>query len=74
MPATSGSKLSAGAAIGALAGLVITFLSTGRLDGIPAEEHGGQLTVASRWTPAMIPITGVRGQAQPGFGLAYTLR
>lgn len=63
-----------GVAIGALAGLVITFLSTGRLDGIPPEDRGGQPSVASRWTPAMVPIVGVRGQPQPGFGLAYALR
>jgi hypothetical protein len=61
-----------GAAIGALAGLVITFLSTGSLDGIPDKEPS-RLSWAGRLTPMMVPMAGSDGSLHPGLGLGGTL-
>ena len=61
-----------GAAMGALAGLVITFLSTGSLDGIPDEEPT-QLSRAGRLTPMMVQVAGSDGRLHPGLGLGGTL-
>lgn len=61
-----------GAAIGALAGLVITFLSTGSLDGIPDEEPTS-LAWAGRLTPMMVQVAGSDGRLHPGLGLGGTL-
>jgi hypothetical protein len=56
-----------GAAIGALAGLVITFLSTGSLDGIPDEEPT-RTSWHQQLTPMMVQVAGTDGSVHPGFG------
>jgi hypothetical protein len=61
-----------GAAVGALAGLVITFVSTGSLDGIPDEEPK-RTAWHRRLTPTMVPLTTPGGRLQTGFGLGGTL-
>jgi hypothetical protein len=61
-----------GAAIGALAGLVITFLSTSSLDGIPDEEPT-RLSWHRRLTPMMVQVAGSDGHLHPGLGLGGTL-
>jgi hypothetical protein len=61
-----------GAAIGALAGLVITFLATSSLDGIPNEEPVRQ-SWRGRITPMMVQVAGSDGRLHPGLGLGATL-
>lgn len=61
-----------GAAIGALAGLVITFLSTGSVDGIPVETPQ-RFSWASRLTPTMVEVSGSDGRAHPGLGVGGML-
>ena len=61
-----------GAAIGALAGLVITFVSTGSLDGIPAEEPTRQ-SWHRQLTPVMVQVAGRDGHLHPGLGVGGTL-
>lgn len=61
-----------GAAIGALAGLVITFASTGRLDGIPDEEPR-RAAWHRRLTPTMVQLATPNGRLLTGFGLGGTL-
>jgi hypothetical protein len=61
-----------GTAIGALAGLVITFLSTSSLDGIPDEEPT-HLSWHRRLTPVMVQVAGRDGSLHPGFGVGGTL-
>jgi hypothetical protein len=60
-----------GAAIGALAGLVITFLSTGSLDGIPSADPAKQAW-HRRLTPMMVPMAGKNGSLHTGLGLGGT--
>ena len=61
-----------GTAIGALAGLVITFLSTSSLDGIPDEEPL-RLSWHRRLTPMMVQVAGGDGHFHPGLGVGGTL-
>jgi hypothetical protein len=61
-----------GAAIGALAGLVITFASTGSLDGIPDEEPK-RTAWHRRLTPTMVQLAAPNGRPLTGFGLGGTL-
>lgn len=61
-----------GAAIGALAGLVITFVSTGSLDGIP--DDGPRRTAwHRRLAPTMVQVTTPNGRPLTGLGLGGTL-
>jgi len=61
-----------GTAIGALAGLVITFLSTSSLDGIPDEDEA-RMAWHRRLTPMMMQVSGRDGHLHPGLGLGGTL-
>jgi len=61
-----------GACIGALGGLVITFLSTGSLDGIPNEEPK-RTAWHRRLAPTMVSMPGTDGRPLTGFGLGGTL-
>jgi hypothetical protein len=61
-----------GTVFGALAGLAITFFTTGGLDGIP-EEEPKRTSWYRRLTPTMVPMAGSNGSVQPGFGLAGML-
>jgi hypothetical protein len=61
-----------GAAIGALAGLVITFISTSSIDGIPDEEPA-RLSWHRRLTPVMVQVAGREGSLHPGLGVGGTL-
>jgi hypothetical protein len=56
-----------GATLGALAGLLITFLSTGGLDGIPTESTADQAW-HQRLAPMMVQVTDRDGRPHPGFG------
>lgn len=61
-----------GTAIGALAGLVITFLSTSSLDGIPAEDES-RTSWHRRLMPMMVQVAGRDGRLFPGLGVGGTL-
>jgi hypothetical protein len=61
-----------GTAIGALAGLVITFLSTSSLDGIP-DEDPTRMSWHRRLTPMMVQVAGKDGHLYPGLGLGGSL-
>jgi len=61
-----------GTAIGALAGLVITFLTTSSLDGIPDEEPT-RMSWHRRLTPMMVQVAGRDGHLYPGLGMGGTL-
>jgi len=61
-----------GTAIGALAGLVITFLSTSGLDGIP-DEDPTRTSWHRRLTPIMVQVADRDGGLHPGLGVGGTL-
>jgi hypothetical protein len=61
-----------GAAIGALAGLVITFISTSSLDGIPDDEPP-RTSWHRRLMPVMVQVAGRDGSLHPGLGVGGTL-
>ena len=61
-----------GTAFGAFAGLVLTFLTTGGLDGIP-EEEPKRTSWHKRLTPTMLQLTGSNGSLHPGLGIGGTL-
>jgi hypothetical protein len=61
-----------GATLGALAGLLITFVSTSSLDGIPTETAGAQAW-HRRCAPMLVQITDRDGHAHPGLGLGGAL-
>lgn len=61
-----------GVTIGALAGLVITFLATGSLDGIPAEEPR-RSAWQRRLAPTMVQMAAPGGRLVTGFGLGGPL-
>jgi hypothetical protein len=61
-----------GAAIGALAGLVITFVSTGSLDGIP-DEGPRRAAWHRRLAPTMVQLATPTGRPLTGFGLGGAL-
>jgi hypothetical protein len=61
-----------GTAIGALAGLVITFLSTSSLDGIP-DEDPPRMAWHRRLMPMMVQVAGRDGRPYPGLGVGGTL-
>jgi hypothetical protein len=60
-----------GATIGALAGLLVTFVSTGSLDGIPNEEPTSPLGQSwrRRLVPTIVQMADADGRPRPGFGL-----
>jgi hypothetical protein len=63
----------AGMTIGGALGLLITFLSTSSLDGIPPEDSPTAATAArrpSRWAPSLLPIAGVDGRSKTGLGIS----
>jgi hypothetical protein len=60
-----------GITIGAASGLIITFLASGGLDGIPAEDA----TVSARrkpprFLPTALPVTGLEGRSHPALGIS----
>jgi hypothetical protein len=59
-----------GVSVGALAGLVVTFLATSSLDGIPPEDLPTPRAAGPRLTPLMLQLAGIDGQPHPAFGLA----
>lgn len=61
-----------GAAIGGLLGLVVTFVTTGSLDGIPDEEQK-RTAWHRRLTPTMVQMTSPNGRLMTGFGLGGRL-
>ncbi len=62
-----------GLTIGALAGLIITFASTGSLDGIPADDAPARRAAGPRLTPTLLPMAGANGRSLPMFGFAGAL-
>jgi hypothetical protein len=62
-----------GITIGALAGLVITFASTGGLDGIPPEDVALRTRRRDRFTPTLLPVTGADGRQHTTLGITGTL-
>jgi hypothetical protein len=71
----------AGITIGGALGLLITFLATSGLDGIPPEDSPDAATAArrpsrwapSRWAPSLVPIAGVDGRSRTGLGISAAL-
>jgi hypothetical protein len=61
-----------GMAIGALAGLVVTFASTGSLDGIP-EQPSQQHAWVRRFAPSLQQVVDKNGQSRPLVGIAGEL-
>jgi hypothetical protein len=59
-----------GMTIGGVAGLVITFLATSSLDGIPPDDASTAARRAPRWTPSLMPIAGVDGTSRTGIGIS----
>jgi hypothetical protein len=62
--------------IGGALGLVITFLATSGLDGIPPDDAGTATTAARRpprWSPSLVPISGIDGRSRTGIGLSGAL-
>ena len=59
-----------GMTIGAVGGLLITFLATSGLDGIPPDDASTAARRAPRWTPSLMPIAGVDGRSHTGLGIA----
>ena len=59
-----------GITIGAAAGLLVTFLATGSLDGIPSEDVAMSVRRRPpRFTPTMLPVAGADGRAHPALGI-----
>jgi hypothetical protein len=59
-----------GITIGSAAGLIITFLASGSLDGIPADDTVASVRrKPSRFTPTLLPVAGADGRAHPALGL-----
>jgi hypothetical protein len=64
----------AGVTIGAAAGLVITFLSTSGLDGIPPEDVALRAPRRQdRFTPTLLSVTDADGRPRAALGFAGTL-
>ena len=59
-----------GLSIGSAAGLLITFLATSGLDGIPPDDIGVVRSASRRFVPTMMPMARGNGAHAPGFGLA----
>ncbi|MES1205283.1 MAG: hypothetical protein ABUS79_05040 [Pseudomonadota bacterium] len=59
-----------GVAIGALAGLLVTFASTGSLDGIPPDDEGGPRAARTRWTPTLLSLADAGGKPLPSLGIS----
>lgn len=62
-----------GGTIGALAGVVITFLCTSRLDGIPSEDAPTRLSWTKRLIPSVMHIPTADGRSAPSFGISGAL-
>jgi hypothetical protein len=63
-----------GITIGAAVGLVITFLATSSLDGIPPEDVAlREPRRRDRFAPALLSVTDSEGRPHPTFGIAGTL-
>ncbi|HEX2657229.1 MAG TPA: hypothetical protein VHU40_03110 [Polyangia bacterium] len=60
----------AGLTVGALVGLTVTFISTGSLDGIPAEN--AQVT-AMNWAPSLLPVRDATGRTSATLGFSRAL-
>ena len=58
--------------IGALLGLVITFIASSSLDGIPAADDDPP-TSTLRWMPSLTPLVGADNRSVPALGLTGTL-
>jgi len=59
-----------GITIGSAAGLIITFLATGALDGIPNEDVAmSARRRLPRFTPTLLPVAGVDGRPHPALGI-----
>ena len=71
--ANSESGVWAGITIGSALGLVITFLATSGLDGIPPEDVAVRAPRRQRFTPTLLPIAGAEGRAHTALGITGTL-
>jgi hypothetical protein len=59
-----------GITIGSAAGLIITFIATSSLDGIPADETTVSVRrKPPRFTPTLLPVAGVDGRSHPALGI-----
>jgi hypothetical protein len=71
--ANSDSGVWAGVTIGSALGLVITFLATSGLDGIPPEDVALRAPRRQRFTPTLLPITDAEGRSHAALGLTGVL-
>lgn len=62
-----------GLSVGALLGLVVTFVTTGALDGIPPETTLVGKAARARWSPTPAPIVALDGRLTLGWGLRLGL-
>jgi hypothetical protein len=63
----------AGVTIGSALGLVITFLATSGLDGIPPDDLALRAPRHQRFTPTLLPVTDADGRAHTALGLTGVL-
>ena len=69
----SSQALYRGVCLGAAAGLIVTFLATGSLDGIPPEDAPPAQPTSLHVTPTLSPMSGVDGQMRTMLGLSGAL-
>lgn len=62
-----------GVAIGALSGLLLTFASTGSLDGIPPDDRAAPHAERTRWLPTLMPLADAAGRPLPSLGISGAL-
>jgi len=67
-------RIFSGLAVGAAAGLALTFVLTSGLDGIPPGTPFLGRASRTRLQPALVSAVDVRGRAVPGFGVALAAR
>jgi hypothetical protein len=59
-----------GLTIGSAAGLIITFLATSSLDGIPDDDPTASVRrKPPRFMPSLLPVAGIDGRAHPALGI-----
>jgi len=69
----SSQDLYRGLSLGAAAGLLVTFVATGSLDGIPPDDAPPAQPTSLHVTPTLSPMAGVDGQMRTMLGLSGTL-
>ena len=71
--ADSESGVWSGITVGSALGLVVTFLATSGLDGIPPDDVALRAPRRQRFTPTLLPVTDAEGRAHAALGLTGLL-